>query len=446
MKWLSVKAARLMTALCRKLGRSGSAWPGAAARAVDPWILKKLAADVTEGIIVVTSTNGKTTVNNLLYRALQSQGKRVVCNAEGANMTNGVIAAFLRMADSHGKVQADWATLEVDELFTRKIVKKVQPTYLLINNLVRDQLDRCGELDTVAATIQKALSFSPKTTVLYDADDPLVTYVAKNCGHPAKSFGLCETLGSYKGKNQGGCFCHYCGTELQYHGEHYGRLGDFYCPNCDFARPIPDYQLKDLTIGFGEQTEFSVNGETIQSHLPGIYNVYNVLAAYTAAHEAGVSTQKFQEALNHYHPQNGRMEFYQNLKKPLVLNLIKNPDGTNQAISVVLQDPRPKAVIMIINDHDNDGNDPSWLWDTDIDLMASQKGNTYYACGIRRNDLQVRMKYGGLQAKLCETVQEAINDALSGDREVVYILPNYSALAPTKNFLDHLASNEKEGA
>jgi UDP-N-acetylmuramyl tripeptide synthase len=167
--------------------------------------------------------------------------------------------------------------------------------------------------------------------------------------------------------------------------------------------------------------------------------VYNLLAAYAAAHCAGVDAQLFQRALDAYHPANGRLQHFSVAGREVILNLAKNPTGFNQNISLLMADERPKSVFFVVNDDFNDGKDISWIWDVDFERLVADERLRVVVGGHRANDLQVRLKYAGLEAPISGDVEEALR--IVGDTDItcpLYVLTNYSALWPAKAELERL--------
>lgn len=424
----------------RLMRRGATTLPGRIALDVDPALIAGLAGKLRQGSIVVCGTNGKTTTNNILARAVQEGGSSVLCNWAGANMESGVATALLPGSS------ADWGVFENDELSTVRIVPSLRPRFLVLLNLFRDQLDRCGELDRVQDVIVSALEGSPETTLLYNGDDPLcegVAMRARAAGVATRAFGIAENLHLGADRVVECGFCQSCGAPLRYAYRQYGQLGDYTCPNCDFSRPELDYYASDVTVG--------EDGVSFVAHVPGsapvcleaswggTYMVYNLLAAFAAAGEAGVGAEAFQRVLDTYHPENGRLQRFDVEGRKVTLNLAKNPTGFNQNMSLLLADPAPKAVYVIINDNYNDGKDVSWLWDVDFERMAQASPRRVFVGGHRANDMQVRLKYAGLEAPIAQGVGEvldAIGDLPADCR--LYVLTNYSALWPAKAELERI--------
>ena len=421
--------------------RPASQLPGRVALAIDPNVIAELATKLRKGSIVVCGTNGKTTTTNLLANAIEASGQRVLCNREGANMAPGVACALLP-----GR-WADWAVIESDELSTIHVLPALRPTYLVLLNLFRDQLDRAGEIDHVQDTIVRALVSSPNTTLVACGDDPLCMGVAMRAaesGTKVLTFGMGEDLGLEPDRVPEARFCQVCGSELAYDYRSYAQLGAFRCPQGDFARPELDYVATDVRVAHGG-VELTVADDKTTARLGttfgGVYMAYNVLAAYAASHLASVDARTFQQALDDFAPDNGRLQHFRIDGRDVTLNLAKNPTGFNQNLSLLAQDPAPKTVYVVVNDNFNDGKDISWIWDVDFERLADRSNAVQVMVGGHRaNDLQVRMKYAGVAAPVTQTVSDALAATLAQpDDTSLYALCNYSALAPTKAELEAIA-------
>ena len=425
------------------LHRQASTLPGRVALALDPGVIGHLAGRPARGSVVVCGTNGKTTTNNVLAQALEAAGLRVLCNRAGANMESGVAAALLPGGSY------EWGVFENDELSTVRIVPALRPRALVLLNLFRDQLDRCGELDRVQDVLVQALAGSPQTTLVYNADDPLCEGVARRAhaaGTPLLPFGIDEDLRLAPDRVQGGAFCQACGAPLRYAYRQYGQLGAYACTSCDFARPCLAVAARGVRVA-ADGVSFDVAASDASgvpaAHLRagwgGTYMVYNLLAAYAAAARCGVSAEAFQRVLDSYHPENGRLQRFDVGGRQVTLNLAKNPTGFNQNMALLLQDPAPKAVYVVINDDDNDGRDVSWLWDVDFERMGRAHPLAVYCGGHRANDMQVRLKYAGVPSELRSDVASVVSscEGLPADCHL-YVLTNYSALWPAKAELERM--------
>lgn len=420
--------------------RPAANFPGKMALYVDPRLIADLAPKLKEGSMCVVGTNGKTTVTNLLADALELAGKRVVCNRTGANLDSGVATSLLHAGPS------DWGVFECDELWLARILPQLQATYVVLLNLFRDQLDRVGEIDRIQDSIVGALEQSPNTVLVYNADDPLCTRIAERASNRSIAFGVNEDLGLPQNSVTDAQMCQRCSTMLEYSYRQYGQLGDFSCPTCGFTRPCLDYAAERVRLGL-DGLSFDVSGESISAPYTGAYMVYNLLATAAAADLAGCPLPSLQRAIDAFDPQNGRLQTFDIAGRRVLLNLAKNPTGFNQNLKIVAQDPGDKVVAFFVNDKEGDGRDVSWLWDIDFEELADDPGNlTVFAGGLRGNDMQVRLKYAGIDAQLVEDADELL--AKIGALPVqqnAYLIANYTALPPVHAVLT-AASARAEGA
>ncbi len=435
--------------------RPGGNVPGVVGLKIEPRLIEKLRGRIHEGSVVVVGTNGKTTVTNLLADVMEQAGRNVLCNRTGANLDSGIASALLKCKG------AEWAVLECDELWSAKVVPALQPSYYLLLNLFRDQLDRCGEIDHIQDAIVSALEHSPTTRLIYNADDPLCQMIAERAAKlpsrassPASiAFGVAESMSLAQNRVADATMCQACRHMFVYDYRQYGQLGSYRCPNCGFARPALDVEASDVRFrprGVAFQLSGRLNGEErsfeIDSPLSGSYMVYNLTAIATAALQTGCDPKAITQAIKWFDPKNGRLQEYHIHGRDVLLNLAKNPTGFNQNLRIVESDEGPKAVAFFINTQIVDGFDVSWIWDIDFEELANQPHLRVFAGGGRKNDLQVRLKYAGIKAELIDGIEEvferiAQDDELGADARV-YAIANYTALPPVKRQLDRMEREE----
>ncbi|MFD1402926.1 MurT ligase domain-containing protein [Robinsoniella peoriensis] len=435
---LAVWSAKFIGFACRLTGKQGVTLAGQIALKLDPKILTELAGEVREKVFVVCGTNGKTTTNNLLCSAIEAEKKKVVCNHTGSNMLNGVVSAFVLSAGMNGHLDADYACIEIDEASTVRILPHFKPDYMVLTNLFRDQLDRYGEIDITMNLLKDAMHMAPYMTVIVNADDALSAYLAMESGNAYVTYGISEQVFEESSVNEirEGRFCKKCGEKLVYHFYHYSQLGDYECPSCGFKRPDPDFDASNIYAG--GKLAFDVEGRHITANYRGFYNIYNILAAYTAARTAEMDLKHFNDVLYRFNPQNGRMEQFEIDGTHIMLNLAKNPAGFNQNISAVMEDETKKDVIILINDNDQDGIDISWLWDVDFDRFKDTDVNSITVSGIRCQDMRLRLKYVDIPSALEPDVEKAIQERIKNGTGNLYVLVNYTALYSTRNILKKL--------
>lgn len=447
---LAIWTAKLVSTGCKLAGKQGVTLAGKIAMKIDPKILHDLAGQVREKIFVVCGTNGKTTTNNLLCSAIESEGKKLVCNHTGSNMLDGVAAAFVLAAKNNGKLDADYASIEIDEASTVRVFPHFKPDYMVLTNLFRDQLDRYGEIDITMKLLDRAMKMAPKMKVIVNGDDALSAYLAMESGNEYVTYGIPDQVFEQKetGEIREGRFCKRCGERLSYDFYHYSQLGSYHCPKCGFARPEADFAAEaiDMTHGLsfrivhseksgadGKKPAPEVTSLTV--NYQGFYNVYNILAAYSAARTGGLQLANFEKVLRDFNPQNGRMEHFTIGNTEVVLNLAKNPAGFNQNIAAVMEDEKDKDIIIVINDNAQDGTDISWLWDVDFDRFADSKVRSITVSGIRCQDMRLRMKYVDIPCELEADVETAIRKRIKDGCGSLYVLVNYTALFSTRAIL-----------
>lgn len=439
-RFLSILVGRSIGFVSRLTGHKGSSLPGLWAAKIDKNILTKLSKEVKKEIIVVCGTNGKTTTNNMIEQILTKESKKVICNKVGANMYYGVVTAFVLGAPLFGSLKADYATLEVDELSTVRVFKEMNPDYFIMTNLFRDQLDRYGEIDLTIGAIEKALGYLKEdATYILNGDDPLAAGFGFEKQVRTIYYGVRET--GYKNYDniKEGRFCNFCGSKLDYKYYHYSQLGGYECTNCSFKHPTLDYEAKNVSLKDGLSFDLDFKGETYPFEIPykGFYNIYNIVASVAVANEIGIGVEAGEAVLENYQAQVGRMEnFY--IKKPIFLNLSKNPAGFNQGIETILEEKDSLDIYIVLNDNAQDGKDISFIWDTYFDQLVSAKIEQFFVSGQRAYDMALRLKYGGIPVEKIRVSQDpnvGLEQLLEGSGSKAYILVNYTALFPLQKAL-----------
>ena len=424
--------------------------PGKIALKIDPSLLDELRSKCTQGSVITVGTNGKTSTNNLLADAFEAAGRTIICNRTGANLAAGISSALLQQP------AAQWGVFECDELWLAHVLPHLRSNYVLLLNLFRDQLDRCGEIDRIQTSIAGALTASPDTVLVYNADDPLCARIADEVPNRTVAFGLSESMGLAQNTVTDAQMCQKCDGMVRYHYRQYGQLGDYFCDQCDFARPTLDFAGRDIAIGPAGVT-MEVCGpagcESVHTPQPTPYAAYNLVASYALCREVGIPTADFQRAQDAFNPRNGRLQRYRLGGRDVLLNLAKNPTGFNQNLKIVEADRGPKMVAFFINDQVADGRDISWIWDIDFEELADQPDTVVFAGGSRAHDLAVRLKYAGIEAAVIESIEDAFArlgaltaaGVLPADA-AVYAIANYTALPPVHAALNAMEAAEPDDA
>ena len=223
---LSIWVCKLLILAGQIAGKKSSATPGVYALKICPDVLRILSKQVKYKTIAVCGTNGKTTTNNTIYKILSDKGYKVCCNRVGENMLSGIVTAFCESANLFGKLDADYASLEMDEAYSVKIFDHLIPDIMVVTNLFRDQLDRYGEVEVTASYLKKALSKSENIELVINGDDPICLTVGKS-HKKVRTFGISEASEMKFDKTSECQFCPECKEELKYNYRHYRQLGDF---------------------------------------------------------------------------------------------------------------------------------------------------------------------------------------------------------------------------
>ncbi|WP_054970843.1 Mur ligase family protein [Alicyclobacillus ferrooxydans] len=432
---------KLLSILLRLAGRNATSLPGKMALRLSPKLLSVLGAKL-DRCVVVTGTNGKTTTSSLLAGILNAD-EPIIHNREGANLPQGLTTAVLQHTTWFGTLRRKTALFEIDEATLPLVTRHLPVKVLVVTNVFRDQLDRYGELDTTVTKLLEGIRQTDAVLVV-NGDDPLAKHIALHSGLRYRTYGLSTHHAEITHHDQmrDGAFCMQCGHELTYSGFFYGQLGLYHCPECGFSRTTPDFAgtYNGHTIAIDEdelpQVEFVLPSR-------GLYNVYNTLAAISAARLCGMNANGIAVGLAAYEAPLGRMQGFQTTP-PSTLNLIKNPTGCDTVLQAILSEPGQKAVCIAINDLAADGKDVSWLWDAGFEqLTQSPDIRVCITTGLRAEDMALRLKYAGYPtdkiltaADLDAGLQLAFEQAESLGELDLYVLSTYTALYPTAAWLE----------
>ncbi|MBC6418948.1 MAG: Mur ligase family protein [Prochloron sp. SP5CPC1] len=428
---LAVIVAKTIATVVRTLGLgAASVLPGAIARRFHPQLLSLLCSQVSRGVILIVGTNGKTTTSLLLRKMLETQGYKILHNASGANLINGLITVFLDHSNLIGKLTADYAILEVDENILPLVLQQCQPKYILCLNLFRDQLDRYGEVDSISQRWQKAIApLPPETTIILNGDDPSLSYLGQQLSQQVLYFGLQETELYLEEMSHAvdSIYCPRCGHLLNYEGVYLSHLGDFHCPSCSFTK-------SPLAVESGEWPQILI----------GVYNKYNTMAAGLLAQTMGIALDDIKETIKNFRAAFGRAEELEVEGKQVRILLAKNPVGMNETIRAVNEikaGGKASTTLMVLNDRIPDGTDVSWIWDVDTEKLVSLGGKIIVS-GDRVYDMALRLEYStmgndDLQLIVKEDLNEAIATALeeTPPEETLHIIPTYSAMLEVRQVL-----------
>ena len=525
----AVTACRAARTILRGLNRGGTSLPGRLAM----WLRGDILALASEGVetILVTGTNGKTTTAGMLAHAMEEAGRSPLCNRSGANLLSGVTAEFVAAADLRGRPRrgqgagnrncpvhpadrdcARFAVIECDEGALRHVAPLLHPRVIVVTNLFRDQLDRYGEVMHTLEAVREGIRLAPEAVLCLNADDSLTASLAADLPNPVIWFGMEESAvrekltsssAAIKALQSGDStarekqaavkkdfaggedsperisdarYCIRCGAEYTYRYHTYAHLGDFLCPSCGYARPLPDVAVtsidridadgsrvhmcipengyfhqgnarkgKDAATEYasqencpqksgpqksGPQTEASQ--ETVPSEndapeyasqeisvriaLPAVYNIYNAAAALSAYLAAALPLHEILGGLADVHSSFGRMEHFTVGGVSVQMILVKNPAGCNQALDYLCALKDPCTIVLCLNDLDADGHDISWIWDVDYEkLSACGNIRRILVWGKRAEDMQLRLKYAGIPESSVQRIPEKDLKKLLGE-------------------------------
>ncbi|MBA2290413.1 MAG: DUF1727 domain-containing protein, partial [Chloroflexia bacterium] len=320
----------------------GTSAPGLVADRVDANLLTKLTDRLNHGVVTVAGTNGKTTTSRMIADLLEAGGMKPVHNRSGSNLVRGVISAFASQARLDGDPGGDAGVIEADEAALPELLERVAPRVLLLNNLFRDQLDRYGELDTIARKWRPAIErLGPETTIVVNADDPTLVSLTTGIAARVVRFGFDEERHRLESLSHASdaAACRVCGADLAWHALYVSHLGDWYCPSCDNRRPDLDAVGSNIQLhgveSLGMTVRDSDDNHAIHVGVPGVYNAYNVLAAVTVGRVMDVPMPTIISSMAAFRSAFGRIERVTYRDRALTLALVKNPVGFNEVLRML---------------------------------------------------------------------------------------------------------------
>jgi UDP-N-acetylmuramyl tripeptide synthase len=435
---LETFAARTVGGLSRAARRGGgTTLPGKLLWKLDPSAVDALAARLPAGVALLSATNGKTTTAAMAARILATE-QRLAWNRSGANLLSGIASALVASR------RADLGLFEVDEAALPEAIARTRPRLLALGNLFRDQLDRYGELEIVAERWRAAVGeLGPGTTLVVNADDPVVAELAEGRDEVLR-YGLDDPrhARAHVQHAADSKYCVRCGTPYDYAAPYVGHLGDYACPSCGHRRPPLDVAARDVELLGVHASRFRLTtpqGDVdVELALPGLYNVYNAVAAASVALGLGASTARIQAGLAEFSAAFGRFERIATGRKRIVMLLVKNPAGANEALRT-LEAGVPPVLVMALNDGVADGRDVSWIWDVDFEPILPHV-ERIVVTGDRAAELGLRLVYGGLPAERLE-VEPSLERALDRGLELIdagtelVVLPTYTAMLALRGIL-----------
>ncbi len=453
----AVAAAKATAALSQRLRLGGgTALPGLVAERIDPQIVAGLSGRLGQGSLIITGTNGKTTTARLVRSIAQAAGLRPVANRAGSNLMRGLAAALAQAAEFGGDFSAPGRRIgvfEVDEATLPEAADALSPRVVAFTNLFRDQLDRYGEVEHVAAVWRQAVAaLPPSVTVVLNADDPSIAGLARAGIGPVLFYGLddpaCGVERLEHAADARWCSAPAegggpCGGELAYDRVFYGHLGHWRCPQCGAARPQPAVSIAWLEESAdGVRLKFELPAGEVSASLPlvGLYNAYNALAAGAVGVSLDLPPAAIEGGLSSATAAFGRQEKINVAGRQVQVILAKNPAGLNQVLRAITGPAAPgsKTLAVFLNDNIADGRDVSWIWDVDFEMLAG-KTDSLVVSGTRAWDMALRLKYAGVddtpvvEPDSAAALRLALQATSAG--ATLYVIPTYTAMLQVRELL-----------
>jgi lipid II isoglutaminyl synthase (glutamine-hydrolysing) len=433
--------ARLARATSRRVGRTGGTTaPGRLLLKASPRALERMSRELDAGSVLVSATNGKTTTAAMIAAALERAGRPVVHNRAGSNMAWGVATALLDAGRQPGQL----GLFEVDEAWLPSVADEIHPRLLLLSNLFRDQLDRYGELELVADRWAELVArLDGQAAFVLNADDPLVADLGRGRSR-VTYFGVEDDSQALPGLQHAADskHCRNCGHAYVYDAVYLGHMGRYRCPNCGRERPAPQVAATRVELDGMRGSRVSLrspHGELdVALPLPGLYNVYNAVAATATALDLGVPLEVVKEALEGFGGAFGRVETIPIEGHELSILLVKNPAGANEVLRTLTLEDGRLDLWLALNDGIADGRDVSWIWDADYEILAGRVRRATCA-GTRAEEMALRLKYAGIDAELEveRDLERSLDSAVASAGERLYALPTYTALLELRDLLAH---------
>jgi UDP-N-acetylmuramyl tripeptide synthase len=459
-----VALARAVGVVSRLRGGGGTSLPGKLLIRMDSGAIGSLAARLPRGSAIVSATNGKTTTAAMAASILEHAGISLVHNQAGANMEGGVASTLMSAAGRRGTISGELGLFEVDELWLDRLAAQLHPRVVVLGNLFRDQLDRYGELDTIAerwATAVKAGGVAGGARLVCNADDPLVADLGREraqedrvraeAGHEQAEvvyFGVEDDSLALDGMAHAADakHCRRCGAPYAFDAIYLGHLGHYHCPSCGRRRPSPTVVARQVTLEGVRSARFRLcmpEGEAeVKLALPGLYNVYNALAAAALAVALDIRLADIVAGLQSTRAAFGRAETVTVAGRETRILLIKNPAGANEVLRTLALEPGSHDLLCVLNDKTADGHDVSWIWDADFELLAGRVRRATCS-GTRAPELALRLKYAGIDPEritVVEDLEQALDSAAEdfldgGGKPPLHVLPTYTAMLALRDML-----------
>lgn len=433
---LIMKVLHILLKICNKKGGN---FLGKIAFDWNPLIFQYFKVDCP--VIAVSATNGKTMTNNCIVYALKNAGYKVISNIEGNNMETGILSTILKNCTLTGKIKADYLVFEVDEGYLPVVFKDFRLDTLVILNFFRDQLDRNGEIESLILRINEFLKTYNGNLILNN-DDPNVSRLGQANPLNKNIYYFSVDKYDYATKNireaGEGKFCPFCKTKLEYEYYQYSHVGKFKCSNCNFG----NNEIYKLATNINlKNKSFEISDITYNIMGNSIYIIYNYTAVISVCNLYNIPTEIIKNTLSTFVLNNGRLEEIEVKGIKTIINLAKNPTGSNVSLRILNEDEDEKELLFVLNDNLADGFDVSWIWDINFDTL--NKVSRIITSGTRAYDMAIRIKASGFPVNKIEpflNISDAVKSLYKTDIKK-YVIANYTSLQPTRHELRQLGQS-----
>jgi UDP-N-acetylmuramyl tripeptide synthase len=413
---ISLWIGKIVLLVLRLMRRRGAALPGLIVEKIDAHFLEYMLAKLPDGVVVISGTNGKTTSTKMLSAILVGSGKKVLTNPTGSNFTRGVAASIVTHASWNGSLDFDIAVLELDEAYAAKFVERIHPRMSIVLNVMRDQMDRFGEIDITAKLLQKVVEKTTDITIL-NRDDPRVFSLHSVAKSQVELFGVSSNLREI----------------FRSDDELHGTINHNKVPVICELRKID-----------GDKITIRINNKNYIYTLAlyGVYNAQNATAVIAACFALGMHPDDIGLHLSKVTPAFGRGERIYIGEKRIILQLVKNPGGFRHALigaGTIADD----HTMIVINDDYADGRDVSWLWDVDFSGLSNKSVST---SGVRAADMALRLQYEDIEVKAyTQNIEQALKEAVLqiSDNGTLHIFTTYTAMLKLRQLLSVVTEVEK---
>lgn len=422
-------------------GKNGSVYPGYIVYDIfrQKDVLEKV--KYPKIVIAVTGSSGKGSTTDLINHILVENGYDVCYNNSGSN---GVLAAttlILNNCDSKGNFLHDILLLECDERHLKLIFGENKMSHLIITNVTRDQPARNGHPDIVFKDILEALG--RKTKLVINADDPLVNSLKYDYKNEIVTYGLDKNCDSFIKSNvlaTDYAYCPVCHTKLKYDYYHYGHIGNYKCPNCDFKRGKVEYEVKDINYA---KHQIKINDYDVYLNKDVLYAVYYTVAAYALCKDIGLSDENILKAINQHKKQSKRGKVLKLANRKLTMLESKNENNLSyyQSIKFIVNQSGKKTVILGFDNVSRryQFNDLSWLWDVDFELLNDKEIDKIICIGRFRYDVATRLELANIDMKkiiLVDEIQNLLEIVKSKSKGDIYTMVCFDMTANIKRLIE----------